>query len=414
VDPALESAPPRGQPGSGVLRISPGYIAALAVVGVIGLCWLVLNRDRSVHVERRGELWYPAAGKYAGNDACRKCHADIVDRQEASAHAARVREVKPGAPLGPYQTGQEVPDPATGAVYQVRYHQGRNELLLRSGNLSASAEIQWEFGSGRRARGYILRTESGEYVDCRLNWYRSTQAWDFASGQDRLNRFLVEQPLGRPLPPAEVARCFGCHSSEIWASGATPQGVPATKLQFRFDKGKTGLSCETCHGPRAEHVAAFERGGPATAAPPMAAGEMNRMCGRCHSKAEVDPTHDVLARFQPWGLERSRCFIESKGRLSCASCHDPHDNARTDAVYYDSRCMSCHSPAGRAEKLALRLCPVKRTGKCVSCHMPTDDQGMRHVTLTDHLIRIVRSKPDGKPAAPPRSAAATRPEVAAR
>ena len=349
---------------------------------------MALARDRSVQVERRGELWYPAAGGYAGNNACRKCHFDIVDRFEASAHAARIRPVPPGAPLGPYLTGQEVQDPLTGAVYQVRYHEDRNKLFLRAGSLSASAAIQWEFGSGRRARGYILRTDDGEYVDCRLNWYRATNGWDFASGQDRLNRMLVEQPLGRSLPPAEVARCFGCHSSEIWATGATPQGVPAARLQFRFDKGKTGLSCESCHGPRAAHAAAFAGDKPVPPAPEMTAGEMNRLCARCHSKATIDPTHDVLARFQPWGLERSRCFIASKGKLSCASCHDPHDNAHTDTLFYESKCISCHSPAGRAEKLATRFCPVNRTSGCVSCHMPKDDKGMRHVTLTDHRIRI--------------------------
>ena len=117
--------------------------------------------------------------------------------------------------------------------------------------------------------------------------------------------------------------------------------------------------------------------------PEMTADEMNRLCARCHGKASIDPAHDVLARFQPWSLERSRCFIESKGRLSCATCHDPHDNARTDAGFYEARCISCHSPAGRAGKLASRLCPVNRSSGCVSCHMPKDDRGMLHVTLPE-------------------------------
>jgi hypothetical protein len=388
--PVSDNVPPPRRPGPGFARAASAAIVLLALAVVAGICWASLLRDPSVRVERRGELWYPVSGRFAGNRACRTCHPAIVDRQEASAHATRVRRVRPGAPLGPYVTGQEVGDPQTGAIYQVRYHEGRNELFLRAGSLSAGASIVWEFGSGRRAHGYILRTEDGEYVDCRLNWYRSTQAWDFASGQDKLNRILIQQPLGRSLPPAEVARCFGCHSSEIWASGATPQGVAADRLQFRFEKGQSGLNCESCHGPRAAHAAAFERGDPVPPAPKMTAGEMNRLCARCHGKATIDPAHDVLARFQPWSLERSRCFIESQGRLSCTSCHDPHDNARTDAAFYDSRCVSCHSPAGRAEKLALRLCPVNRTSGCTSCHMPKDDQGMLHVTLTDHRIRIVR------------------------
>src|SRR5688572_10400446 len=117
-------------------RAVPAGIVLLALAGVAGICWVSFLSDRSVRVERRGELWYPAPEGYAGNDACRSCHRAIVERQEASAHAARVRPVRPGAPLGPYQTGQEVGDPATGAIYQVRYHEGRNELFLRSGSLT--------------------------------------------------------------------------------------------------------------------------------------------------------------------------------------------------------------------------------------------------------------------------------------
>jgi hypothetical protein len=370
-------------------RRGPALLATLALVGVAGICWAVLTADHSVQVERRGELWFPVHGNYAGNQACRKCHLSIVKQQEASAHATQVRRVAPGAPLGSYQTGQQVKDPVTAAVYQVRYQGGRNELYLQAGALSASAPIVWEFGSGRRARGYILRTGQNEYVDCRLNWYRQTGGWDFASGQDRLNRILIAQPLGRSLPPAEVARCFGCHSSHIYAERATPAGTPAEQLRFNFDRSPGGLTCEGCHGPRAEHVAAFEKPNPPRPAG-MTAAEMNRICARCHSKANIDPSHDVLARFQPWGLERSRCYIESAGRLSCSSCHDPHDNARTEAAYYEAKCVTCHSDRGRSEKLAKSLCSVNQVSGCVSCHMPKDNEGMRHVPLTDHRIRIVR------------------------
>src|SRR5262249_49712604 len=149
--PSDESVPRSGKAGPGFARARRVGIVALALAAVAGTCWAVYIRDGSVRVERRGERWLPGKGADAGNSACRKCHAAIVDLQEASAHATRIRTVRPGVPLGSYETGQEVPDPVTGAVYQVRYHAGRNELFLRSGSLSASASIRWEFGSGRRA-----------------------------------------------------------------------------------------------------------------------------------------------------------------------------------------------------------------------------------------------------------------------
>jgi tetratricopeptide (TPR) repeat protein len=81
-------------------------------------------------------------------------------------------------------------------------------------------------------------------------------------------------------------------------------------------------------------------------------------------------------------LKQSRCFLESKGKLECATCHDPHSIPRGEEAsrHYSSVCMRCHSSAHAAE--------VAAKADCVSCHMPrrrVDDAP--HVIMTDHLIQ---------------------------
>jgi Doubled CXXCH motif (Paired_CXXCH_1) len=54
----------------------------------------------------------------------------------------------------------------------------------------------------------------------------------------------------------------------------------------------------------------------------------------------------------------SKCYLSSAGKLSCITCHDPHQQpAGADAVdYYREKCLGCHTQqscslsSGRADE----------------------------------------------------------------
>ena len=52
-------------------------------------------------------------------------------------------------------------------------------------------------------------------------------------------------------------------------------------------------------------------------------------------------------------LRQSRCFLESKGALTCTTCHDPHASQATN---YTAVCRECHAtvaiPVTRLRKIA--------------------------------------------------------------
>lgn len=370
--------------------LTRAILAAVALLAAVG-GWSLLRGDDTVAVVRREDRWYPANAGYAGVGACIGCHGAIVERQQASAHANTVRRLGVNGASVRNVNGKVVRDPLTAATYQIeRTSNGHDRLVLRAGELEAAASLEWEFGSGRHAHGYLARVEDGSMVDIRLNWYRSIGDWDFTSGQDKPTRSLLEQPLGRPLPKSEINRCFSCHSTELRAVKGVQSGAGHGDLDIRLDRSVVGVRCESCHGPRKPHVDAVKRGIAPAASKPMTAAEINQLCGQCHSRSNIDPQHDVLARFQPWGLERSKCFTQSAGRLSCVTCHDPHEDAKTDPIYYNGRCLSCHSPSAVKQRAASVTCRARQVDKCISCHMPTDDKGMSHTVFTDHRIRVVR------------------------
>ena len=358
-------------------------IAVTAAICLAAAVWRLADQPQAVRLE--GESFVRDTGEYAGVAACRPCHTAIVDAQLASSHAQTIRDISSGPSRAPFGNGQAVRDPLTGTDYLMEKGAGgRPQITLTQGDLKAGQALEYEFGSGRHAYGYVARMPDSTWLDARLNYYPRLKMWDFTSGQDKPQPYLTTQPLGRPRTPRDAARCFLCHSTVLKAHGIDKEPKDGSQLRLRPDKSVLGITCEGCHGPRMAHVRDIRAGRVSPASRPSA-DEINQMCGRCHGLTNVSDDHPVIARFQPWGLERSRCFRASAGRLSCMTCHDPHRNAEADPAFYEKKCLGCHSPA-RADTT---VCPVNPRTGCVPCHMPADSKSMRHVTFADHRIRIV-------------------------
>ena len=226
-----------------------------------------------------------------------------------------------------------------------------------------------------------------------MSFYTAPQSLDITPGQSRSVPATLEAAVGRAIPPNEARLCFGCHTT-----------ASTTKNQFDPSGSYPGGTCEQCHGPGAQHVAAVraktEKRGSGLIFNPAQLARVDYVdfCGACHRTwQDVVSGHMIDAglfnvRFAPYRLENSRCWAEGDSRITCVACHDPHKPLSHDVASYDANCFACHVSNTVDKKSAIHpgaSCPVA-IRNCASCHMPKVGSPNLHSTFTDHLIRIAK------------------------
>jgi hypothetical protein len=342
----------------------------------------------------RGSGWWPTKGQaaraeYTGPDACAECHESKYETAQSTAmlHAAtRASDSKSLRDHGnlPFQAGP----------YNYRLlTSDKSALTVSKGTTVLSLELIWALGSGHMGQTFLYKMND-DFYESHVSFYNATQSLDITPGQPRTVPTTLAGAMGRAIPPNEARLCFGCHTT-----------ASTTKNQFDPISAFPGVTCEACHGPGAQHIAAArakteKRGGGLVFNP----AQLSRVdyvdfCGACHRTwQDVISGHLIEAgvfnvRFAPYRLENSKCWAQGDARITCVACHDPHKPLSHDVASYDANCLACHASSTtekKSENHPSPACPVA-TKNCVNCHMPKVEPPNLHSAFTDHWIRIAQA-----------------------
>ncbi|HYC88814.1 MAG TPA: tetratricopeptide repeat protein [Thermoanaerobaculia bacterium] len=337
---------------------------------------------------------------YINDAACANCHADRARTYQHVGMAKSFYAARGSAVIEDFEAPPFFHAPSN-QYFEMRRR--GSDVVFRRWQLAADGApihvfervVDWIIGSGNHARTYLYRVPSGEMFQLPLTWYSQTREWNMSPGYDRPDHEGVTRRVRH--------ECMFCHNAYPAAepeplSYWRPQSFPAELPQ--------GIGCQRCHGPGAEHARTQTRASIVNPAR-LPAKLRNDICYECHMQPTVSmaglrrfgrdiysyrpgtPLHEYAVpldvdeehqprgeRFEinhhPYRLEQSRCFIESEGRLSCLTCHDPHRKVND----YRKACLSCHATPHRVNE------------DCTSCHMPKRrPQDVVHTVMTDHFIR---------------------------
>jgi tetratricopeptide (TPR) repeat protein len=350
---------------------------------------------------------------YVGDAVCAGCHTEIADTY---AHHGMGRALAPVAAAEPserYDAAAHNPLQVGGLSYHVAQEGARTvhrETLSDAAGTPLTQrleEVHYVIGSGARGRSYLTEKDGFVFMSP-MTWYPERKRWDLSPGFTMTN-----QHFNRPVIP----ECLFCHCSQV-------DPVPYAINRYRppLFRGHV-IGCERCHGPGDLHVRARERDERFDAIDPTIVNPKHlepvlrdAICQQCHLQGQHRvtrrdrgpfdfrpglPLHLFISVFtkppevnednkfvgQVEQMHASRCFTQSKGRLGCTSCHDPHalPKAEEKVAFYRQRCLQCHGDAGcslpEAERKAKR-----GEDDCAGCHLPRGEANITHTSISDHRV----------------------------
>ena len=360
---------------------------------------------------------------YAGDSSCLGCHKDESESYIRTSH--HFTSFLAGAhPLpGSFREGSNVV-----VIRDAKSGSGNPGLLFRMDEKDGKAyetavmgfaphveteteSIDLIIGSGKRGQSYLYWAGDALY-QLPISYWSDGGKWiNSPSYTDGTANFT------RPIDP----RCLECHATYI-------RPVTEGPKVNRYDRDTVvpGISCETCHGPGAEHASDMRARSSLSAydTPDKILNPVKfprerqiDLCALCHNGAAGEeiapafsylpgepleehvapghapqPEHMDVHGNQVGLLQRSRCYLASPS-MTCSTCHNVHAPERPAATY-SAKCLTCHEwkSCGMSAKLGSSI-----TRNCIDCHMPVEPTRavmpvtagrVEHAAMRNHWIKV--------------------------
>ncbi len=319
-----------------------------------------------------------------GREVCQECHAENFELHAHSGHAGTFFETSETRFVEKFVgRNVDVGEYFGSFTYQT---DDQGKLYAKHAKYPDPFELKYVLGSGHHGismLSLVPHPEDGSPmgIEHRVSWFAEDDSFGVTPSQEDAVPDSPLEWLGLPVEGKGLQLCIDCHTTS------------AEIVDQHLVNLVANVNCEKCHGPGSEHVRQARL---TKSPPPFSVGQPEwtseseiRLCGSCHRMPKDIPRPllrdyaDDMTRFQPVGLLRSKCYLESEGQFKCTTCHNPHMTvkAKTPAEYV-SDCIACH----QSENQSHTHCPVSPQDDCIKCHMP--EVRLEHFSFHDHWIRI--------------------------
>ena len=342
------------------------------------------------------------ADAYVGDQNCVSCHEEAAQDWEGSHHDKAMQEVNEESVLGDFDNQSIVID---GVSYF--FYKQDNEFRVRIREIDGSENeysISYVFGI-EPLQQYMVDFPNGRKQVLRVSWDTEEKKWFHQYAGDRIatNDWLHWTRGGQNWN----TMCAECHSTDL------KKNYEVEKDSFHTTYSSINVSCESCHGPGARHVAWAN--GPMTSEDGSQilgddqVTQMN-MCAPCHARRvkltrDFTPGLDFEDQYLVQNISSDfyhldgqileedyvyGSFLQSKMHaqgIKCGDCHNPHS---LELKFTGNKlCLQCHVPADYDSKKHHFHEVASEAGQCINCHM-TGKYYMGNDFRRDHSFRIPR------------------------
>ena len=365
-------------------------------------------------------------GKYVGDAACFSCHKDQSNSYLHTSHHLTSQLPSKDSILGSFsgesntlisQRPALAPwNPGLSFKMESKADGYYETAVIGSGSntQAESKRIDVVVGTGTHGQSYLF-WQGNRLFELPISYWSAARQWINSPGyKDGTADF------SRPITP----RCLECHATYIEPLSDDPSGNHFVKKSL-----VTGISCETCHGQGADHIAG-EKGAANMSSAIAGQRILNPatfprdrqvdLCALCHNGTQGEDTspafsyvpgtqldqylalnpadvgeHPDVHGNQVGLLKRSRCYLSSP-QMSCSTCHGVHEPERP-AASYSARCLNCHQwqSCGMSKRIGSKI-----VSQCIDCHMPEEEtkhifsetgQETVRASMRNHWIKIYPS-----------------------
>ena len=376
-------------------------------------------QERTIHADR---------SEYAGDKSCVACHKNLSVTYQRTSHHLTSQLPTQTSVLGSFRDGTDeltIIDPArTTAEPGLKFkmeakEEGFFETAISGWGSSLqrrSERIELITGSGVRGQTYLY-WQGDRLFELPVSYWADGHQWINSPGY-----IDGTADFSRPVNPG----CLECHTTYIRALSTDP-------LTNRYDRESLvpGISCESCHGPGAKHIA-LQTAHMTNSKTSADHGILNPakfsrdrqvdLCAECHNGTQREglapafsyiPGRPLSDYFKPLPtttaehpdvhgnqvglLQRSKCYL-SAPNMSCSTCHDVHASEQP-AASYSAKCLGCHQwqSCGVAKQMGHKI-----VSNCIDCHMPVEPTNVIVSQTADKMVRAkmrnhwIRVYPDAR------------------
>lgn len=377
--------------------------ALLLSAGMIGACVLGAGPETQPTTTR------PVQSELAGSSSCRTCHAAFYEKWSTSHHGLAMRpfDGELAAGLKPPTTELNI----RGQRYRVELSGDAGWVIEQGAQEERRYPIAHALG-GKNVYYFLTPLERGRLQVLPVAYDVQRQTWiDTTGSAVRGLMHFDEEVLDWRAPALTFnTSCYGCHVSQFSSN------YDRQTDSYHSTWAEPGISCETCHGPAAAHVALF-RDLPAGKVPDdpkiistkkFSVEQLNASCAPCHAKAialtsSFAPGARFFDNYDVVGLEHSDYYPDGRdlgenytytswqmspcvksGQLSCMHCHTSSGRFRF-ADDSNAACLPCHQDRVEHAPAHTHHEADSVGNRCTACHMPmTEFARMRR---SDHSMR---------------------------